>query len=234
MDESLSPKKALEDLNLIKETINRSTGASMFTNFVYSTGTILAFAGLHVIVGCILSYYLLQTYGLTPKIKIALWSVWAALFCFVSCITIGTLLKQAKAHDISLITYYKRIAIKTFIQIDIPLETMCFFFSIYFIKSGQPFYILPTLAMWIGVLLTSLGVVYLEKSFQFAGYVYLISGGIGLIFLSGYGLAYAAVVFGIFSIVHGLLMHNRYKQLLKEHSQEDNASANDQLTKESE
>lgn len=220
MEEHISSKKAFEDLSVIKETIDRTTGAKIFTNFIYSTGTLLALSGVDIIIGCIINFYSISKYGFTLEVKKAMTIMWAVLICLIGLVTIISFARQAKLHGMKLGAYYLQIANKTFMQIDIPLETMCFFLMIFFLKSGQPFYILPTFAMWLGVLLTSLGTVYVEKSFQYAGYIYLLSGGGGLLFFNGFPLPYTALVFGVLSVILGLLMHGRYKQLREEHMME--------------
>ncbi len=226
MEKQLSSKKALEDLSVIKETIDRTTGAKIFTNFIYSMGTLLALGGVDVTIGCIINFYIISKFGFTPETKKAMIIMWTALLCLIALVKIISFARQAKHHGMKLGAYYLQIANKTFLQIDIPLETMCFFFTIYFIKTDQPFFILPTFAMWLGVLLTSLGTVYVEKSFQYAGYIYLIAGGGGLLFCDGFALPYTALVFGILSIILGLLMHGRYKLLREEHIAENEKVSN--------
>ncbi len=221
MSDQISSKKALEDLSVIKETISRTTGAKMFTNFIYSAGTLFAICGVFVILGCITNYLVIYKFGMTPQIIKYMIILWIVLISIIGTFDLITFSKQAKMHKMELGDYFKHFANKTFLQIDIPLETLCFFFMVYFLKVGQPFYILPTFAMWLGVLLTSIGTIYIEKSFQVAGYIYLICGGIGLIFLNKFALIYTATIFGVLSIVLGLLMHNRYKQLREEHLAEN-------------
>jgi hypothetical protein len=230
MDEHISSKKALEDLSVIKETIDRTTGASIFTNFIFSTGTLLALGGVGVIIGCIINFYIISKYGFSPEIKKVMIIMWAVLLFLIALINIIFFARQAKQHGMDLGAYYLQIANKTFLQIDIPLEIMCVFFMVFFLKIGQPFYMLPTIAMWLAVLLTSLGTVYVERSFQYAGYIYLISGGGGLLFCHNFALPYTALVFGVLSVILGLLMHGRYRHLREEHLQEQQTGNNDAVT----
>ena len=117
----------------------------------------------------------------------------------------------------SVFTYYKHIVNRSFLQIDIPLEIMATIFIIFFLKIGHPEYILATCVLWIAVLFTSLGTVFVEKSFTIVGYIYLFCGAVGLLFMSEMPLLYTVIVFGLMSIILGLLMHVRYKNLKEEH-----------------
>lgn len=220
MSESISPEKAFADLSTIKSTIDRTTGAQIFINFIYSTGTLLTIGGAIVLIACFVNYYLISSYGLTTEIKRAIIIMWLAIgILLVTYKTISVTL-QGKKHGMGIITYYKLIVNKPFLQIDIPLELMASVYVIFFIKIGHPEYILPACVLWIAVLFTSLGAVFVEKSFTIVGYIYLACGTLGLLFLTDYLLPFVAVVFGVLSIIFGLAMHGRYKKLREEHLSE--------------
>jgi hypothetical protein len=94
-------------------------------------------------------------------------------------------------------------------------------FIIFFLKIGHPEYILPTCVLWISVLFTSLGTVFVEKSFTIVGYIYLFCGAVGLLFMTEIPLLFTVIVFGFMSIILGLLMHARYKHLKEAHIAEN-------------
>lgn len=221
MDKQLSSKKALEDLSTIKKTIDRATGASIFTNFIFSTGTLLAISGVIVIIGCIVNFYVISAFGFTAEIKRAMIIMWVVILLVIGTAQFIIFAKRSKQHNMSLFSYYKKIANKSFLQIDIPLEILCTVFIIFFLKIGHPEYILSTCVLWIAVLFTSLGSVFVERSFTIVGYIYLFCGAVGLLFMSEVPLLYTVIVFGLLSIILGLLMHLRYKQLKEEHIAEN-------------
>jgi len=217
MEEQLSPQKALKDLSTIKNTIDRATGAEIFTNFIYSTGTLLATSGLVIIIGCIVNYYILSTLGLTAATKKTMIIMWVSILCTIAMVKIIMFAMQSKKHGMGFISYYKHIANKAFLQIDIPLETMATIFIILFIKIGRYDLIIPTCVIWIAILFTSLGTVFVEKSFTIVGYIFLTCGAVGLFFMSHLQLLYVACVFGVLPVILGLMMHGRYKQIREEH-----------------
>lgn len=217
MSEQISSKKALEDLSAIKSTIDRATGAEIFINFIYSMGTLLAISGIVVIIGCIVNFYVISTLGLNATTKKAMIIMWVSVLCLIGLVKLIIFAMQGKKHNMGFISYYKHIANKAFLQIDIPLETMATIFIILFIKIGRYEFIIPTCVIWLAVLFTSLGMVYVEKSFTVVGYIFLTCGAVGLLFMSHMQLLYVACVFGILPVILGLMMHGRYKQLKEEH-----------------
>ncbi len=217
MEEHISSKKALKDLSTIKNTIDRATGADIFINFIYSAGTLLAISGIIVIIACIINFYVISTFGFTPQIKRAMIIMWVSTCGILGASKLIIFAFQSRKHKMGLITYYRHIANKAFLQIDIPLEIMTSIFVILFIKIGRYEFIIPTCVLWMAVLFTSLGTVYVEKSFFIVGYIFLTFGTIGLLFMSHMQLLYVACVFGILPVILGLMMHGRYKQLKEEH-----------------
>lgn len=217
MEDHLSPQKALKDLSTIKSAIDRATGAEIFTNFIYSTGTLLAISGIVVIIGCIINFYVINSFGFTSQTKRAMIIMWVSICCILGASKLIIFAFQSKKHKMGLVSYYKHIANRSFLQIDIPLEIMATIFIILFIKIGRFEFIIPTCVIWIAVLFTSLGTVYVEKSFFIIGYIFLTFGSIGLLFMSHMQLLYVAGVFGILPVILGLMMHGRYKQLKEEH-----------------
>jgi len=197
MGKKLSPQKALKDLSTIKNTIDRATGAEIFTNFIYSTGTLLAISGLVVIIGCIANYHFIATFGPTAAIKKAMIIMWVSISCLIGLVTLIMFAIQGKKHNMGFFSYYRHIANKAFLQIDIPLEIMCAIFIILFIKMRHYEFIIPACVIWIAVLFTSLGAVYVEKSFAIVGYIFLTCGAIGLLFMSHMQLFFVAGVFGV-------------------------------------
>jgi hypothetical protein len=220
MDEHLTHQKALQDLSTIRNAIDRATGAEIFTNFIYSTGTLMAVSGLVIVINCIVNYYILSTLGLTATTKKAMIIMWVSVLCLIGTVTLFMFAVQGKKHDMGFISYYRHIANKAFLQIDIPLEIMTTIFIILFIKIGRYEFIIPTCAIWIAVLFTSLGTVYVEKSFTFVGYIFLVCSAVGLLFMSHLQPLFVACVFGILPVILGLIMHGRYKQLKEAHVSE--------------
>ncbi len=217
MDEHISSKKALEDLSTIKSTIDRATGAEIFINFIYSAGTLLAISGIVVIIACIINFYVISTFGYSPQIRRAMIIMWTSVCCILGGSKLIIFAFQSQKHEMGLVSYYKHIANKSFLQIDIPLELMATIFVILFIKIGRYEFIIPTCVLWLAVLFTSLGTVYVEKSFFIIGYIFLAFGAVGLLFMAKMQLLFVACVFGVLPIILGLMMHGRYKQLKEEH-----------------
>ncbi len=217
MEDHLSPQKALKDLSTIKSTIDRATGADIFTSFIYGAGTLLIIFGITVVAGCIVNFYVLNTFGLNSDTRKTMGIMWISIICLLGAVKLITFTMQGKKHNMSFTSYFKRIANKSFLQIDIPIEIMATIFIILFIKIGRYEFIIPTGVIWLAVLYTSLGTVFHEKSFTIVGYIFLASGAIGLFFMAHLQLVYVACVFGVLPVILGLIMHGRYKQLKEAH-----------------
>lgn len=72
--------------------------------------------------------------------------------------------------------------------------------------------------MLLGNVYCTLGSVFKQKGFQKTGYVILILGGLGLLFMTDHLLFYTAIVYGIGMIIIGLLLHGKHKQMSEKHT----------------
>ncbi|MGD9201682.1 MAG: hypothetical protein PVI26_08980 [Chitinispirillia bacterium] len=217
MSEQISSKKAFEDLGVIKDTIDRTTGGKILRQFIYSMSSLMILTGILITIACSVNYYLITAYGATKEIKRAMIIMWIAVVFLLGFKKMYEFYRICKVHGMSFFQYYKKVVNKSFLMIDIPIEVMGILYMIFFIKIGHPEYILTSSPMWIGVLLTLLGAAFFEKGFTTAGYVYIVSSGIGLLFMNDKLLLFTAITYGVISLIMGFLMHRKYIQYSKQH-----------------
>ena len=217
MSEKISSKRAFEDLGVIKDTIDRTTGGKILCHFIFSMSSLMILMGILVIFGCAVNFYLITEFGVTREIKRAMIIMWIAIVFLLGCKKVYGFYRIGKVHGMSFFQYYTKIVNKSFLMIDIPIELMWTLFIIFFIKIGHPEYILTSSPMCIGVLLTLLGAAFFEKGFITAGYIYILFGGLGLLFMNDKLLLFTAVTYGLLSPIMGFLMRRKYKQYSKQH-----------------
>ncbi len=221
-------ERALQEIKSIKKTIDEVTGAAFFGEALFSMGTLFVVGGVMIAGISGITKVLISRYGLTPdtvKVIIGMW----ALFLIVSGVwKFRIFSKKSAEKGMSFYRYMRKLIGGSFISVELPLVLSFGMVCIYLIKAGEYHYLVSLAALWFGTLIALLGPVFSEKSFSLWGYIYILSGGAGLLFFGEYVLYYTAAVFGVLFVVIGLFMHFRYKSKASEWYNEHSAAVNEE------
>lgn len=204
MSEKITSEKALSDLDIIKKTIDRSTQGDTIADMFISMGTLLILGGVVILFLCGVSFYLLQPAGMTPEVKKQLIIIWTISLFLLGVLKILTFKKKSKDMDLSLWGYMSHTLKGTFIGLDLPLEFSACIIMIFMIKMGLIAYIPAITAIWAGEVFAVMGSVFVNKHFLRAGWVYIILGSIGLLFMGNHILLFMAITFGIVMTALGI------------------------------
>ena len=220
MTDNISSKRAFDDLSAIRKTIDATTGARIFNDAIFSMGTLMIITGILVDIMCGVNFYALEKYGSGPTVIKWMIIMWV---CILFCTGIAKWIiftQKSKKLGMSVWQYVHQAIKGSFLAVDLPLELAATFTFVLAFKLGHPEYIIPAIAMFIGIIMAIIGSVFSEKSLTVFGYIYIILGGTGLLFFIDNLFVYVGIVYGIFFVIIGLLMHIRYKQLRTEYAEE--------------
>lgn len=216
MNEKISSEKALEDLKIIKKTIDRSTQAEIITDMFIAMGTTLVVSGVVVMFLCGVTYLMLKPAGMTPDIKKQLIIIWSIAFVLLGVLKMLTFHKKGKEMNLSLFSYLTHAMKGSFIGLDLPLELAAFIILIFLVKIGMIQYVPAITAIWSGELFAVMGTVFINKHFTKAGYLYIFLGSIGLLFMGNHVLIFIAVTFGLVMGIFGISILVKTKKDKKE------------------
>lgn len=206
MSDKITSEKALSDLNVIKKTIDRSTQGDTIADMFQSMGTLLILSGIIIMFLCGISYILLQPAGMTGDVKKQLIVIWSASLFLLGILKMLTFKKKSKDMNLSLWSYMSGAMKGTFMGLDLPLEFSAFIIMIFMIKMGLIAYIPAITAIWAGELFAVMGSVFVNKHFLRAGWIYIILGSAGLLFMGNHILIFMAVTYGIVMTVLGIVI----------------------------
>ncbi|MBU4316315.1 MAG: hypothetical protein KKF30_03475 [Proteobacteria bacterium] len=194
--------KLLNDISTIKNVLSRNRGL-LQKMLLPAHFRILWYAcGFGFIFFCLLFYFLIQYFGKYGDIpllfKAVIYIAMVLYLFFMAYIKWSTLLSSAKQIDPKMT--FGRVLKEFFIfrvrHIVFPIVFLYAFFIIFFICIGKAYYIIPTILMAIGLIFNFIGSITGIRQYLIAGYWFLITGILSVIFNAIPPLLVIAVSFG--------------------------------------
>lgn len=204
-------EKYLRDLSEIKDLMNRSS------RFISLSGLSGVFAGIYAIIGAVLAKLLLSNQGsvytnydivttdsLQHELSFHLFIIAMAVLVLAIGTAVFLTTRKAKRNDQKIWdSTSKRLLINLFVPI-----TAGGIFCLVLLQYGIIGLIAPGMLLFYGLALIHAGK-YTIGDLKNLGYANVVLGLIATQFI-GYGLYFWAVGFGIFHIIYGIWMYNRY------------------------
>ncbi len=203
-------EKLLEDIASIKEVINRNKPLIQQVINLSHFRLLMLLSGIGVTVFSILFYILIGIYGTHSAIPADIkWIVYAALVIVTVILSVmkqRLYLSSLKNIDSSLTLswWFKELFSNRFVHIYLSGIFLILFLVILFIHKGIPYFIIPTIAIWIGLLGIAGTMLYIKHSLVM-GYWFFITGVV-LIILNKIPAPVAVFIsFGLGFIVLGVM-----------------------------
>jgi len=205
-------EKYLQDLSEIKEMMNRSS------RFISLSGLSGVFAGIYAIIGAVIAKMLLaentsvynESYdsvtaaNINADLSLQLFLIAAAVLILAIGTAIFLTTRKARKNNHKIWdSTSKRLAINFFA----PLAAGGIF-CLVLLQYGIIGLIAPAMLIFYGLALIH-GSKYTFADLRSLGYANLLLGLIATQFI-GYGIYFWAIGFGIFHIIYGIWMHNKY------------------------
>lgn len=209
--------KALQDLSVIRETIQQSTGSTYFMDFFQTAGTLLLLFGFSTIIASGATYALAQ--GLIPVARpaFAIVLVWSAVFAVTGVAKWIHIAQRARALEMSILQYNRRFFTAPFIHALMPIGLGAIAFVLYFVQNGHAECVPAAITLYAGAVYASFGTLFHVRVLVYAGYELSVLGAIGLLLLTPYVLAYTALIGGLLA-VHGVFFSLWLKRTRKQES----------------
>lgn len=200
----------IQQLNDIKSILEKST------KFKALSGLSGVLAGIYALVGAVIANHLVAN-STTPLyfdlLHLDLSSELLTLVLLAATILILSVstglyfsMQHAKRHQVPL---WNAAAKKLVVNFSVPMMVGGLFVIAALLK-GYLTFIAPICLSFYGLaLLSAANFTFAET--KYLGYGQLVLGGLAL-FLSGYGLYFWALGFGLFHILYGVVMYKKYEQ----------------------
>jgi len=205
MTQPIGPERAREDLSIIRETIDRSTGSRFLADFIRTQASLFILFGILGCVGCLVHWYALLRYPTSPATLPIIAGMWSAIMAFTGVIKVRGFFRRSKAFNMDFLTYYRNLTHFSFFQVYLPVGLAGIILFILFIKIGLWQHIVPIIVVIMGIIINSLSVFFIDKRLNLTGYFYILLGGAGLLFFDGALLLFCGMVFLSFTVLGSLL-----------------------------
>ena len=203
---TINQKKALDDISAIRNTVDKVSGSEMFKELLFSGGIMFIIFGMVIAFSTGATYWLLNISQIENYQTIVNF-MWILIISAMGIYKFIFFFGKMKSHNLTFVTYFKKVFNRSFLDIDIPLELSTTILIIFFAKIGHLEYALPLITLFIGVLLGSLGGVFSDKLLRMFGYIFITVGAWGLFFMINYLYIYTVVAYGILFTIWGLALH---------------------------
>ncbi|RXG13323.1 hypothetical protein DSM03_104103 [Leeuwenhoekiella aestuarii] len=204
-------KNYLKDISDIKTMMSRSS------RFMSLSGLSGVLAGVYALIGAILAYFELKRYdsaiytdteivsdNLDTTVFLNLVSI--ALFVLISAIVTGAILTMRKAKKQNE-KIWNPVSKRLLVNFGLPLVTGGLF-CIVLIQHGILGLVAPATLIFYGLSLVNASK-FTIGDIKYLGIAYVIIGLIATQFV-GYGLYFWALGFGVFHIIYGTILYNKY------------------------
>ena len=203
-------EKLLEDIASIKEVINRNEPVIQQVINLAHFRLLSLLAGICISFFSFLFYALINIYGTHSEIPSTFkWIIYTAIFIITVVITVmkqRLYLSSLKKIDstLTLSWWFGELFSNRFVHIYLSSIFLNIFLIFFFIHKGIPYFIIPSIALWIGLFGIAGTMLYIKHSLVM-GYWFFITG-IGLIIINTMPVTIAVFIsFGIGFILLGLL-----------------------------
>jgi len=183
-------ERLLDDISEIKSVINRNKPV---LQEVFNPGRYRLFfflTGMSYIGFSLLIYFLMRHYGsfgaIPGTLRITIYVGIVADFGFLQILKRRSILASVRNVDQNLTIgwLFKELFSYRIVHLYVPLMVLVIFLSVYFIVKGNPSYIVPTIAIFYGLLTNFMGTIFEIKQSLIVGYWLIITGILALIFSS--------------------------------------------------
>ena len=175
-------ERLIEDISSIKAAINRNKPVlqQVFNPARFRLFTFLC--ALSYIGFSLLFFFLMQRYGsfgsIPATLRTIIYVAIVADFVFLQILKRRSLLVSAKRIDQSLTLgwFFKELFSYRIVHLYVPLTVLVVFLSIYFIVNDIPYFIIPTISIFYGLLSNFMGTIIEMRQSIIVGYWFLITG----------------------------------------------------------
>jgi hypothetical protein len=213
-------KKALDDLSVIRDTVEKVNGAEMFRDFMYSMGTMLIVFGVIFMLATGATYYLLEVSPISNGLTLV-YVLWGLIVVFGGTAKTILFYKKGKAKGLNFMNYLKKVINKSFLDIDLPLELASLVLIVFFVINGHLDYILPYITLVTGVLFGSLGGYFRENSLKLFGYIFIVVSAVGFFFMLEHLYLFTILAYGVLYTAWGMVLHQKCYSISKKVCEEE-------------
>jgi hypothetical protein len=215
MSSNINTDKALRDLSVIRQTIDRTTGSSYFMDFMAQLGGFTIIFGMLGILASIATYFLLDSFSASPYRTAVIAGLWALLMLSGGTYKAVKMHTRGKQLGLTFTQYYMKVSARSFMRVYVPYGIVMAIFVIFFFMHDSPLLIIPACITFIGLFFNSLGMVFAERSLVASGYLFLFLGGIGLTAMDRMFFGFSILAFAGFTVM-GLLIRGSGRGLEKD------------------
>ncbi len=195
-------QKALQDLSVIRETIQRSTGSTYFLDFLEAAGSLVLLFGLATVVASGLTYAIFEGLLRVPRPTLAVIVVWAAVFALTGVVKTYHINRRARHYNLSWWQYSRLMLTPSFLHAVLPIGLGAVSLTVYLLRTGQAGCVPAALTLYLGAVYAAFGTLYLARVVVCGGYELTLLGAVGLLCLTDHPVVYIALVGALF-VVHG-------------------------------
>lgn len=197
--------EALENLRIVRETIDRSKSNLFWNDFVVESRKLFLLSGILVLIGAMLAQlFFVNSFPLWSHIVL-----WISVLAISGTYKGSIFSRMGKKNGISYWAYLKKITPREFWMIDIPMEITGLTAIVCCIVTGRFEFILPLIILGGGHVMNALGVLFKTKSYSILGYVWQLIG-LGSFFIPSLSpLLLVAIAFGVVMILYGIFAGGR-------------------------
>ena len=203
-------EKLLEDIASIKEVINRNEPIIQQVINLSHFRLLSLLSGIGVTVFSLLFYFLINIFGTHSAIPSTLkWIIYTAIIVITVVLTVmkqRLYLSSLKKIDstLTLSWLFRELFSNRFVHIYLSSIFLNIFLIFFFIYKGIPYFIIPSIALWIGLFGIAGTMLYIKHSLL-TGYWFFITG-IGLLVINTIPASIAVFIsFGLGFIFLGIL-----------------------------
>ena len=181
-------ERLLEDIASIKEVINRNKPIIQQVINLTHFRLLMLLSGISIIVFSLLFYFFMDFYGGYSAIPVSMkWILYVAIALVTIALSIMKqfiYLSSLKKIDktLTLSWFFKEIFSNQFVHIYFSGIFLNLFLITYYITQSIPYFIIPTISIWIGLLCIAGAMLHIKYSLVM-GYWFFLTG-IGLIIIN--------------------------------------------------
>jgi hypothetical protein len=198
-------RQAIEDLSVIRQTMDRVRGSTYFADYIHNAGILFVLFGVLAMAAGALTHLILNGMLVLSRPRTVIAAAWAAVGVVVSIAKTVIVARRGRAAGMSVWGYGLSMLSPSFLHTVLPIAFGAVVLLVHFWRAGE-FSCLPAVfTLYVGAVYAALSGVYLLWTMTAAAYEMAALGAVGLLFMSGCVGAYLALVGAAF-MVNGIVL----------------------------